>query len=174
MAHEGVLNVNQITQSLDVSEHTARKTMLELKILGLVERDTVDMLCEDGIVRKGFEIRLKDEFQWFLSEEFTNLRKGFKASRGEEAREEKLPPHTTPTKNDSNNQNTEINDVIRGGKISSTATSNNPDESETVIPDSIHRAYSETWKCRNCNVKGDKWYMLKHPEHCRSKGGENK
>ena len=36
LANNGSLTVNEITQSLDVSEPTARKTMLELKILGLV------------------------------------------------------------------------------------------------------------------------------------------
>ncbi len=91
LAHEGVLNVNQITQSLHVSEHTARRTMLELDILGLVERDTLDMICSDGVVRKGFQIRLKDEFQWFLSEEFTSLRQGFKPSKGEELKEQDEP-----------------------------------------------------------------------------------
>ena len=63
--------------SLLVSEHTARRTMLELDILGLVDKDDdIDMICTDGIVRKGSEIRLKHEFQWFLSEEFISLRQG--------------------------------------------------------------------------------------------------
>jgi hypothetical protein len=64
--------------------------MLELDILGLVDKDDdIDMICTDGIVRKGSEIRLKHEFQWFLSEEFTSLRQGFKPSKAEEAMEEK-------------------------------------------------------------------------------------
>jgi hypothetical protein len=32
LAHNGALNVNQITQSLDVSEKTAQRTMLELSL----------------------------------------------------------------------------------------------------------------------------------------------
>ena len=44
-------------------------------------------------------------------------------------------------------------------------------EGQEKIPDSIYRAYGDTWKCKNnnCNVKGDKWYMIKHPQHCRAK-----
>ena len=78
LAHNGVLNVNQITQSLDVSEKTAQRTMLELRILGLVSMEKIPVLCSDGITRLAFQIRLKDEFNWFLSEEFKTLREGFK------------------------------------------------------------------------------------------------
>ncbi len=39
---------------------------------------------------------------------------------------------------------------------------------ESSIPDSIYRTFGDTWKCRNCDVKGDKWFMIKHPQHCRS------
>ena len=110
LAHEGVLNVNEITQSLRLGAPTARKTMLELDILGLVDKnDDVNMVCSDGIVRKGSEIRLKDEFQWFLSEEFTNLRQGFRPTKEarsievdqeEEAIKEKYPPPAHPTISD--------------------------------------------------------------------------
>jgi hypothetical protein len=31
-----------------------------------------------------------------------------------------------------------------------------------LLPDSIYRAYADTWKCRNCNTKGDKWFMQVH------------
>ena len=33
---------------------------------------------------------------------------------------------------------------------------------EHQIPDSIYRAYGDTWRCHNCNTKGDKWFMIKH------------
>ena len=42
------------------------------------------------------------------------------------------------------------------------------EESSTIeqqkVPDSIYRAYGDTWKCKmkNCNAKGDKWFMIKH------------
>jgi predicted transcriptional regulator len=97
--HDGVLNVNQITQSLRVSEHTARKTMLELDILGLVDMEIVDLICSDGITRDGYQISRKEEFNWFLTEEFNwflteefkSLRQGFKPSKSDEATEEKSP-----------------------------------------------------------------------------------
>jgi hypothetical protein len=43
---------------------------------------------------------------------------------------------------------------------------------EQRIPNSIYRiGHSDMWACNNCNVKGDKWFMLTHPEYC--KGGSN-
>ena len=60
-----------------------------------------------------------------------------------------------------------------GGKISSTAyslvdsSSEIPDDYDiinngVVIPDSIYRlGHSDRWACKNCNTKGDKWFMLK-------------
>jgi DNA adenine methylase len=183
LANHGVLNVNQITQSLRVSEHTAQRTMLELDILGLVDKaDDVLMICSDGVTRNGSQITLKEEFQWFLSEEFTSLRQGFKPTKGEgegeeqqeEAREEKSPRHTDPILDHIEEANTDIsteqstsqseNDPLCGGEISSTASP--VDSSEIVIPDTIYRAYGNTWMCRNCKIKGDKWFMVKHPEHC--------
>jgi hypothetical protein len=42
------------------------------------------------------------------------------------------------------------------------------DTAEQQIPNTIYRiAHTDRWACRNCNVKGDKWFMLTHPEYCR-------
>jgi hypothetical protein len=96
---------------------------------------------------------------------------------------EKYPPQTnekahseTEDDADSNSNNDEII-LSCGGKNSFTASNNVEDSSsivedlsaEAVIPDSIYQAYGDTWACKNpgCIVKGDKWFMIKHPEHCR-------
>jgi hypothetical protein len=229
LAHDGVLNVNQITQSLDVSEPTARKTMLELKILGLVNMEKIPVPCSDGITRLALQIRLKDEFNWFLDEEFRTLREGFEpessnsdnddddddnddnnsvpdpiaapssatiTSKGRpktdwnnllenKAMEEKIPPEKGIENNaDYSLQNKDFatnllqdhdNMPLSGGKISAVAYSTeessiiNDAGGEIVIPGSIYRVYGDTWKCKNknCNVKGDKWFMMKHPQYCR-------
>jgi hypothetical protein len=65
--------------------------------------------------------------------------------------------------------------MLGRGENSFTASDNLKEQSSSAseyIPDSIYRAYGDTWKCKNpgCNAKGDKWYMLKHPEHCRKNG----
>ena len=71
IAHNGRLTTSIIEQSLNVSAPSARRTMTELKATGLVsvkkkEYDTDEM-----------EIELKEQFNWFLSEEFRTLREKF-------------------------------------------------------------------------------------------------
>jgi hypothetical protein len=45
------------------------------------------------------------------------------------------------------------------------------EQEQQQIPDSIYRlGHSDLFACKNCNVKGDKWFMMKHPQYCR--GGQ--
>jgi predicted transcriptional regulator len=159
LAHKGVLNVNEITDSLMVSEHTARKTMLELDILGLVDRQKADLIGNDGVTRSGFIITLKEEFSWFLSDEFKSLRQGFKA----EATEEKHPPREAPNSPDRIEESTSQSkdDALRGGEISSTAS-----------PKQEHDTYFSAgkWHCNNCKAKGDRFHM----QNTNCTGGDTK
>jgi hypothetical protein len=50
---------------------------------------------------------------------------------------------------------------------SSTTAAIEEQQREQQIPESIYRAYGDTWKCHNCNSKGDRWFMIKHPQYCR-------
>jgi hypothetical protein len=69
--NKGKLSTSDITRDLNTTNPTARRTMTELKALGLVEMsDIVDTNSEK-------EMTLKSEFQWFLNKEFTNIRDGF-------------------------------------------------------------------------------------------------
>jgi DNA-binding transcriptional ArsR family regulator len=77
LANKGILSVNQITEYLNVSEPTARRTMTELKALGLVNMQKADVVCNDGLVRNSLIITLKEQFNWFLTDEFKTLREGF-------------------------------------------------------------------------------------------------
>ena len=156
LVHNGVLNVNEITESLQVSPPTARKTMLELSILGLVGMDTVDIKCPDGTVREGYQITLKGQFNWFLSEEFKSLRQGFKA----EATKEKYPPREGPNTCDHIEEFTsqsEANDALRGGEISFTA----------IGEHDIYFNFGK-WHCKDCKATGDRFHM----ENTDCKGGE--
>jgi hypothetical protein len=47
----------------------------------------------------------------------------------------------------------------------------NQEDSSIQVPESIYRAYGDTWACKNpgCKTKGDKWFMIKHPERCSKK-----
>jgi hypothetical protein len=71
-------DTSQITNSLEVSRPTARKTMIELTILGLVDMYP-KIGTEDNIEHTNEEkkIWLKDKFKsWLNTEEFKELRKG--------------------------------------------------------------------------------------------------
>jgi predicted transcriptional regulator len=114
LANSGILTVNQITDCLNVSEPTARRTMIELKALGLVDAEKKHIEGNDGIKRYTLVMTLKEEFKWFLSSDFKELRDGFKPieddggssnsnskNNGDEAMKEisppPLPPRSTPS-----------------------------------------------------------------------------
>jgi hypothetical protein len=150
LGNNGILTVNQITESLNVSEPTARRTMTELKALGLVNMQKADAVCVDGIIRNSLIITLKEEFNWFLSDEFKTLRQDFvpaptctmvegtedqeEASSNHdnnnnnnlvenEAMKEKSPPYL-PSNNSLDSDNDDENQIgVYGGKNSFTAYS---------------------------------------------------
>ena len=68
--HQGKLSTSIITDSLNTSNNTAKRTMAEFKAVGLV---TVRNLTGySGSPEK--QIMLKEEFDWFLSEDFSSVR----------------------------------------------------------------------------------------------------
>jgi hypothetical protein len=77
ISNKGKLTTSQITVSLNTTNPTARRTMTELKALGLVDMD-MDKGDADNSEKK---IVLKPEFDWFLSEEFLVLRYGREQSQ---------------------------------------------------------------------------------------------
>ena len=64
------LSTSRITLSLNISPQTARRKMTEFKAIGLVNE-------EDSGSNHELSIRLKPEFDWFLSEEFNQIREDF-------------------------------------------------------------------------------------------------
>jgi hypothetical protein len=72
LANDGALTTSQITGALNISSPTARRTMTELSVLDLVYMTELGE-CEDHEKK----ITLKPEFDWFLTEEFKQLREGF-------------------------------------------------------------------------------------------------
>ncbi|MBV9179099.1 MAG: hypothetical protein JO297_18875, partial [Nitrososphaeraceae archaeon] len=74
--HNGVLNTNIIMQSLNVSKPTALKTMLELKVIGLVDKS--EDVYDENVNNKVRHIYLnKERYGWFLTDDFRKLREGF-------------------------------------------------------------------------------------------------
>ncbi|MFL6398229.1 MAG: hypothetical protein ACJ72J_01435, partial [Nitrososphaeraceae archaeon] len=72
IANKGSLTTSRITTSLNITPHTAHRTMTELSALGLVD---IRRVTDETNAEK--KITLKSEFSWFLSEEFLNLREAF-------------------------------------------------------------------------------------------------
>ena len=64
------LSTSRITLSLNISPQTARRKMTEFKAIGLVDEENSGSNHE-------LSIRLKPEFNWFLSEEFNQIREDF-------------------------------------------------------------------------------------------------
>lgn len=85
LAHKGKLTTNIIVDSLGVAKSTAHRTMVELKALELVK-----MYQDPNSLE--YNINLVDEFDWFLTDEFNQLRYGFSpADYSDLLRKEKLP-----------------------------------------------------------------------------------
>jgi hypothetical protein len=69
LANSGKLRTSDITSGLNTSAPTAKRTMAELKALGLVDKDN-----ESEKSNSEYQITLKDEFSWFLGPEFRLLK----------------------------------------------------------------------------------------------------
>jgi hypothetical protein len=87
----GDVSTNDIMECLGVSRPTAGRTMTELSAIGLVEEYERK---EQPDTRFTKHIRLKDKFDWYLSEEFKKLREEFKPIGYKKANKEKIPPYT--------------------------------------------------------------------------------
>jgi hypothetical protein len=72
ISNKGRPTTTQITTSLNITPHTAHRTMVELNALGLVDMPSIG---DKPNTEK--QIIIKSEFGWFLSEEFTQLREAF-------------------------------------------------------------------------------------------------
>jgi predicted transcriptional regulator len=96
----GSLTTRQIMDYLDTSDKTAKRTMTELKALGLVTRETIP--SEHG--EETYQITLNDKFEWFLTEEFNELR---------------YRKNFAPLLSQTSIQNCTVPDDIEGGHFSS-------------------------------------------------------
>src|SRR5215212_1174820 len=78
LENDGKLDTISIKDHLIIAKKTALKTMTELTILGVTDR--LEMQNNNGDSssnNNAFQIQLKDEFKWFLSDEFKELRGNF-------------------------------------------------------------------------------------------------
>jgi hypothetical protein len=78
IANDATLTTKIITESLNTTPPTARRIMAELKAVELVFLDDIETETEEK------RITLKEDFKWFLTEEFKELCEGFKPSDNSE------------------------------------------------------------------------------------------
>ena len=131
IAHQGELTTSQITTSMRISNHTAKRTMTEFKGLELVDMDRVGDNSNSE-----YKITLKPKFKWFLTDEFKKLRDGFKPIDNKEFLHKrksagtKIPPVLDETQKQlfqeeesssesTTTPNNDNNDAHRGGNGSS-------------------------------------------------------
>jgi hypothetical protein len=77
LENNGKLDTINIKDHLLISKKTALKTMTELVILEIVDRLEMQNNNPYNNNNTAFQIQLKDEFSWFLSDEFKKLRQDF-------------------------------------------------------------------------------------------------
>ena len=174
IAHNGRLTTSIIEQSLNVSAPSARRTMTELKATGLVSVKRREYETDE------MEIELKEQFNWFLSDEFRTLRENFvpsdyreylktrvKEQEPKESLKEKTPPPIQPESDlkdikleDFNNPQITQQDIafVSNGNINNL----NP-----RIVNNISKTYpdnndSDVWSCKNCKEKWTKYEMMVH------------
>jgi hypothetical protein len=103
----GYVSVSDLTTITRMSEKSAKKVMAEFKALGLVD------LIELGENGKPFlQIRLRDGFKWFLSDEFGELRQDYMPGDFSDY----LVSRTKNTPHTGKNNNSEGKDKGKSGK----------------------------------------------------------
>ncbi|MER5176630.1 MAG: hypothetical protein ABJB73_12785 [Candidatus Nitrosocosmicus sp.] len=78
-------------------------------------------------------------------------------------------PHETSEKTENISHNNNYNNTKGFPRTVTTVTASNTSKIVdyniiTDIPDNLYQLYErgDIWCCKNCNQRGDKWYMLKH------------
>jgi len=78
LENDGKLDTISIKDHLINAKKTALKTMTELTILGVTDRlEMQNNNSDSSSNNNAFQIQLKEEFRWFLSDEFKQLRENF-------------------------------------------------------------------------------------------------
>lgn len=75
LENNGQLDTLNIEDHMVISKKTALKTMSEFVFLQLV--DKIEMQNSNPNDNKAFQIQLKEDFKWFLTDEFKELRENF-------------------------------------------------------------------------------------------------
>lgn len=158
IANKGTLTTSKITQSLRIHNNSAKRTMTEFKGLELVTMDRVD---DDS--NSEYKITLNPKFEWFLTDEFKQLREEFKPSDYQDEikknRKSFAVRKNTPVLEGEKTQNQEDGKDRLEKSIEINSTSNfeinNNDLHRGEIPDSKEEDTTITTTAYKLSVKGD-------------------
>jgi hypothetical protein len=137
----GTLTTTEIEQSLNVSDKTAKRTMAELKAIELVSVEEVESHHGGS---PELQIRLFDQFKWFLSPEFKELKDNSERKN-----------FTPLLANENKIQNYIVLDEIEGGLFSSAG------DIQGKLTDK-YRDYPP--KCYRCDFSPDN--KKQYEDHC--------
>lgn len=165
IANKGSLTTSQIVDFLNTTNPTARRTMTELKATGLV-----DMRYDE--YRQVYSIKLKPEFDWFLTETFAELKECIwlkeKCSPHRQTPPQFLYNYQVIKKLNNGRQNSFNEKRVTGKRVcgiqNSFNVSNNVTEKSfsSSVFEASQASVSATnmeYKCQYCNAKG---YDLKY------------
>jgi hypothetical protein len=100
LENDGLLDSIQIREIMQISKPTVLRTMTEFTVLEIVNKIRLD--SDDN--NSAIQIQLKEEFEWFKSEEFRCLRENFGKEYHKQYLQEKQNPVIQGNKDSSSNE----------------------------------------------------------------------
>ncbi len=97
LQRNGLVETAGIEEHLMITEPTALRTMTQFMVLGMVKKIE---LGNDGTRSPLLPFKLHPKFDWFLSEEFKNLRNNFGKEYHKELIDEKMNAYQNERKGD--------------------------------------------------------------------------
>jgi hypothetical protein len=163
VANKGRLSTTIINDSFNLTTPTSLKTMRELKAVGLVD------FVKEANENEEKEIELKQDFNWFLGDEFSKLRDNFEpADNSEYLRKGKKKPRDADDDADSllKEKNPPCthkndNDKLHKEKITSPSLKLNNNTNEDEI-----KPVGATYVCKYCNEEQYSYYWELHKKSC--------
>jgi hypothetical protein len=142
IAHKGTLTTSIITKALNIKHSPVHRTMAELQAIEIVN------LSETSYATEEKTIVLKDQFSWFLSEEFDKLRDKFRSEDYKEylnkrtgrTLQEKTPPRR---------------DTVQEMKVGIENNDNDDYEGEIFIASKPEQIELERFQCAACEKELD-------------------
>ena len=167
IANKGTLTTSQITTSMRISNDTAKRTMTEFKGLELV---TMERVINNNS-NSEYKITLNPKFNWFLTEEFSELRNGFKPTSYKDLLKSNTKSKNKDCKDSSNNNNNDKELQVCCEENTPCVNEKNENVSTTTIttPPITSTTSSSSSSLSSSNTNNKNNFGLHRGENTRSK-----